>query len=129
MEQKNQSENKSLNSWRSPRDLACVVLALALGLFVGWLDLHVTEVMVTILVLLVSGLLPGLIQPGAAWRWPLLIAIGLPVMAFVAVKSGMQTAEPVHPDVLITIVALVFALLGAYIGVFVRYLTRTLAIR
>jgi hypothetical protein len=129
MDQKNQSGNKTPVSWRTPRDLACIALALILGLVVGWLDLHVTEVAVTILALLVSGMLPGLIQPRAAWRWAILIAIGLPVMALVAVKSGMRTAETAQPDVLITIVAMVFASLGVYAGVLVRYLTRSLASR
>ena len=125
MDQKTHSGNKILTSWRSPRDLACTALAVALGLVVGWLDLHVTEVVVTVLALLTSGLLLGLIQPAAAWRWALLIAIGLPIMAVAVIKFGLRTAEPVQPDLRITAVALMFALLGAYIGVFIRYLMRT----
>ena len=112
-------------SWRSSRDLACTALSLALGLFTGWLDLHVTEVIVTILALVTSGLLLGLVQPSAAWRWAILIAIGLPIMELVAIKFSMQTAEPARLDLLIALVALVFALLGAYTGVLIRYIMRT----
>ena len=125
MDQKDQSGNKTSTSWRSPRDLACIGLAVALGLVVGWLDLHVTEVVVTILALLTFGMLLGLIQPTAAWRWALLIAIGLPIMSIAAIKFGWRTAEPVQLDLRVTIVVLLFALLGVYIGVFIRYIMRT----
>ena len=125
MDQKNQFVKRTSTSWCSPFDLACTALAVALGLVAGWLDLHVTEVIVTILALMTGGLLLGLIQPKAAWRWALLIAIGLPLMAIVAIKFSLRTAEPVQPDIRISIVALVFASLGAYIGVFIRYILRT----
>jgi hypothetical protein len=112
-------------SWRSPRELACAALSVALGLIAGWLDLQVTEVIVTIVALYVSGMIPGLIQPSAAWRWALLVVIGLPVMALIAMLFRMQTAAPVHLDLRVTAVALVFTLLGTYSGVFVRYVLRT----
>jgi len=112
-------------SWHSSRALACTALALALGLFTGWLDLHVTEVIVTVLALFTSGLLLGLVQPSAAWRWAILIAIGIPLMELVAIKFNMQTAEPARLDLLIALVALGFALLGAYAGVLIRYMMRS----
>jgi len=118
-------QTKKPNSWRSPRDLVCTALAVILGLVVGFLDLHVTEVVVTVVALLTSGLLLGLIQPKGTWRWALLIAIGLPIMEFVAIRTGMQTAEPARLDPLIALVALVLAFLGTYLGVFMRYLIRS----
>jgi hypothetical protein len=96
-----------------------------LGLVVGYLDLHVAEVVVTVVALLISGLLLGLAQQKAAWRWGILIAIGLPIMEFVAIKTGMQSAEPARLDALIVLVALGFSLLGVYLGVFMRYLIRS----
>jgi hypothetical protein len=116
---------KASTSWRSPRDLACTALALFLGLVAGFLDLQVTEVIVTILALLIFGLLLGLLQPSAAWRWAILIVIGLPIMELVAMIIGLQTAEPTRFDLRISLVALVFALFGAYIGVFIRHMVRT----
>jgi MFS family permease len=125
MDQENQLFNKPSTSWRSSRDLVCTALAVALGVVVGWIDMHVTEVIVTILALVAFGLILGLVQPAAAWRWALLIAVGLPIMELVAIKFNLQTAEPVHLELRITIVALGFSLLGAYIGVFIRYLMHT----
>jgi len=126
MDQDNQFRKKNSTSWQLPRDLAYTALAVILGLVIGWLDLHVTEVVVTILALLIAGLLLGLLQPAAAWRWAVLIAIGLPIMAAVAVTIGLQTAEPARLDLRITLVALAFALLGSYVGVFIRHTARTL---
>jgi len=105
---------------RSAFDLVSAVLATVLGLGIGWLDLHTTEVIVTIVPLLAAGAMLGLLRPKAAWRWAVLIALGLPVMAAVAKLTGMHTAEPVQWDPRITLVALVFALLGSYAGVLVR---------
>ena len=109
----------------SPRNLICAILSLVLGLGVGWLDLQVTEVILTVVALMITGLLLGLIQPKSAWRWALLIVTGLPVMQLAALNLNLRTAEPVHFEFLITLVAMAFALMGAYAGVFVRYILRT----
>jgi hypothetical protein len=101
-------------------DLAWAALAAAAGLGIGWLDLHTTEVIVTLVPLLASGMVLGLLRPRAAWRWAVLIALGLPLMAAVARLSGMRTAEPARLDPRIALVALAVALLGAYAGVLLR---------
>jgi len=75
-----------------------------MGLGIGWLDLHATEVFLTILALLLAGLLLGLLQPTAAWRWALRV----------------RTAEPIRVDPRIALVAVAFALVGCYGGVVVR---------
>jgi hypothetical protein len=102
------------------RDSLYVVLAVGAGLGVGWLDLHTTEVIVTIVPLLAMGTLFGLLQPRWPWRWALLLAIGLPVMAGVAKLTGMQTAEAARLDPRVALVALGFALVGCYVGAFIR---------
>jgi MFS family permease len=107
-------------TWRSPYDLTCTALALVLGLAVGWLDLHATEVTVTILGLLASGLLLGFLQPVAAWRWALLLALGLPVMAAFGLQVRLETPEPIRLDPRVALVALAFALSGSYLGALVR---------
>ena len=123
----NDPDQTTLASWFSTIDLACALLALALGLAIGWLDLHTTEVAVTILALIVVGLLLGLLRPAAAWRWAVLLSIGLPIMAALVIGIGMQTAEPAKLDVRIALVAFVFAFVGSYAGVWVRQSLRILA--
>ena len=112
-------------SWGSPFNLACTAIALVLGLIVGWLDLHITEVIITIIGLFTAGLVLGLLQPAAAWRWPVLVVIGLPLMVVIAHMSHMQTAEPAQLDIGVALVALLFVFAGTYAGVFIRYAIRT----
>jgi len=106
---------------RNPyRNATCSALALAIGLGIGWLDLHTTEVSVPILALLLSGLLLGLMQPVAAWRWGVLLALGVPVMEVVGRVLHLPTAEPIQLDPRVFLVVLAFALAGCYGGVAVR---------
>jgi len=41
---------------------------------------------------------------------------------FIAIQFSLQTAEPVQFDIRIALVAWVFAMLGSYMGVFIRTL-------
>ena len=99
-------------------------LAAVLALMIGWLDLHTTEVLVTILALLAAGLLLGLLQPVAAWRWAVLLGLGLPVVAAGGRALGMHTAEPIRPRPRIPLVAFAFALAGCYAGVMISRIAR-----
>lgn len=123
MNQKQFVDNKTSTSWFSFRNLALSFTAVLLGLIVGWLDLHVTEVLIPIMTLMSFGLLFGFVQPRAAWRWALMLALGIPVMEFVAVKFSIETVEPVNVNLGVVIIACAFTLLGTYLGVLIRYLT------
>jgi hypothetical protein len=106
---------------RSPRlNATCTALAAAIGLGIGWLDLQTTEVTVTILALLLGGLLLGLLEPKAAWRWPLLLALGLPAMAVVGDLLRVHTAEPIRLDPRVVLAALASASVGCSGGVGLR---------
>lgn len=119
-----QDRNISAASWRSGHNPVWVALAGAIGLGIGWLDLHTTEVIVTILALLSVGLLLGLLQPVAAWRWALLLAVGLPVVAEIGQLLGVDTAEPIRLDPRVALLALAIGLVGCYTGVLIRRIAR-----
>jgi hypothetical protein len=115
-------QNMMMNpaSRKSRHNAICATLAVVIGLGIGWLDLHTTEVIVTILALLLAGLLLGLLQPTAAWRWAVLLTLGLPAMAVIGRLLRVPTAEPIRLDPRVALVALAFALVGCYGGVAVR---------
>ncbi len=96
------------------------VLAIVLGLGIGWLDLHTTEVTVPIVGLLAAGLFCGTLQPRGAWRWALLLAVGVPAMQAVALWLDLDTAEPVRLDARPVLVVAAFALIGCYVGAGLR---------
>ena len=104
--------------WRY--DTGPTALAVALGIGIGWLDLHTTEVLVAVAALLLAGLALGFLRPRAAWRWAVPLALGLPAMAIVGRILRLPTPEPIHVDPLITGVAWVFASAGCYAGAMVR---------
>ncbi len=100
-------------------------MAFTLGIIIGWIDLQVTEVTVTILSLLMSGFLLGFFQPKSPWRWAFLITVGIPIMEIIAITFSLKTAEPVKLDPFIILVILLFALIGTYAGVLISKLKRT----
>ena len=126
MNQNDNIDSKSLASWFSLYDLLCSAIAVILGLVIGWIDIHTTEVTVTIVSLLLSGYILGLLQPKAAWRWSVLIVLGLPAMVIYAHLIVLQTPESSRIDIRIIFVSLLFALFGFYIGVLIRRILRGL---
>jgi hypothetical protein len=120
----NRDTEDSSSRIRSFHDLIVSSIALMCGLLIGWLDLQTAEVIVIILALLIAGLLAGLLQPVAAWRWALFLVVGLPVMEAIALLGSWQTAEPVRIDLRIFLVALAFAMVGCYCGVLIRHTVR-----
>lgn len=108
---------------RATYSLLSTALAAAVGLAIGWLDLHTTEVTVTILALLLAGLLLGLMRPAGAWRWALVVALGVPAMAVAGRLLHLRTAEPIRLDPRVALVAFAFALVGCYLGAGIRRTT------
>lgn len=103
---------------------AATVLAALLSVGIGWLDLHVTEVAVTIMALLLAGLLLGFVAPRRAWRRALLLALGLPAVAEAARLLRLPTAGPIRIDPRIVLAAFAFALAGSFGGAAARRIVR-----
>ncbi len=110
----------TLDSRMVHSERACTGLAIALALGIGWVDLHTTEVTVTVVGLLTAGLLLGLLRPARPWRWAVLLAAGLPAVAILGRLLRVRTAEPIHLDPRVVLVALVFASIGCYGGAAIR---------
>ncbi len=106
--------------WLRPR-LWLVLFTLFLGLFVGWLDLRLTEVSAAVLLLVTFGLFAGFAQPRRWWLWTLSLGIWVPLFAFVAATLHMTTPTP--EELVTSWLALVFPLIGALAGALVRRLT------
>jgi len=117
-------ERLPVRSTRRTVSLRVGGLAVAIGLCIGWLDVHTTEVFVTIVALVSSGLLLGWLQPVAAWRWAALVALGLPVVAAVGHLARMHTAETIRLDPRVALIGFVFGLVGCYTGVAITRVAR-----
>jgi hypothetical protein len=105
----------------SPRLTAlCFVLALAGGLVAGAIDFNATEPQPAALMVLVFAGILGFIQPRGAWRWAIIVALGLPLAHLSLRQLGWQPRDPVSPGEYATLLALIPAFIGAYGGVLIR---------
>ena len=95
--------------------------AIGVGCFAVSVDLHNDEVQAAVLVLLVGGFLIGAIWPAGAWRWALILGVSILVGDNAAPRLGMS-AGPVEPMNWGTVIAMVPAFIGTYLGVGVRAL-------
>jgi hypothetical protein len=96
------------------------LLALFLGLVIGWIDIRSVEVQPTVLLLIVFGMFLGFAQPSHAWRWALILAIWIPLGGFAAQVVGLQTPAPAEPGVIGSFIAFIPAFIGTYGGVLVN---------
>ncbi len=103
--------------WLRPR-LWLPLFTLFLGFIVGWLDMRITEVSASVLMLLTFGFFAGFAQPKRWWLWTLSLGIWVPVFAFVA--SNLRVTNPTQTELITSLLALVFALFGSIAGALVR---------
>jgi hypothetical protein len=103
------------------RTLIPLAVAVAIGCFAVAVDLHNDEVQAAVLVLLVGGFTTGVIWPGGAWRWALILGLSILVGDTAAPRLGL-VALPVQPVNWGALVAMIPAFVGTYAGVGVRSL-------
>ena len=94
------------------------LLAAFLGMIIGLLDLHSSEVQMSLLMLLVLGFFCGFAEPKRAWFTAGLLAMWIPIVTVAALLCGVIRGQPF--GVPATGLAFVPALVGTYSGVFVR---------
>lgn len=99
-------------------------LALMFGALLGYIDLNSSEVFLPMVCLLLFAFTLGAFQPKAAWRWGLLIGLGVP--SAYAVASLIQLPPSDAPAQPLTLTVLVIpALAASYAGVLVNRLSQT----
>lgn len=109
-----------------------LLLALAAGLFSGYVDFISSEVFVPVLIILGFTVIFGYLLPSIAWRIALLVGIGVPLFIVTAYYLGYEPAfvedlKDKMPDfdydiaeALESFMALIPSFLGAYGGAFLK---------
>ena len=97
-------------------------LAAGLGLVVGVIDFNLTtdDALPSVVMIAVPAFLFGLARPRHAWRWALLVGLGVPLCHFAGLAVGYHAPYPVQPNVGASFLALVPAFVATYFGVAVR---------
>ncbi|HEX3928484.1 MAG TPA: hypothetical protein VHW65_10835 [Gemmatimonadales bacterium] len=106
----------------STADLVATALAVAIGAFAITVDLHNDEVQAAVLVLVTGGVILGFVRPARAWRWALILGLSIFVGEVLGAKVGLVRVHGGATWNFGTLVALIPATVGTYVGVGVRSL-------
>ena len=109
-------ENNSQGSTRG--DSFYYLLAAGAGVLAGWVDIKLTDLLFTALLVMVPSMLLGLLRPSRPWRWAVLVGIFVPfveLLAYLFLKT-----RPYRAQVFQSFLALLPALVAAYGGAFGR---------
>ena len=89
-------------------------LAAGCGAFAGWVDIRVSDLLLTAMVVLSANMLLGLLRPRHPWRWVLLVGLFVPLMEWLAYFFLSQ--KPDRAQVYESFLAFVPGIAGAYGG-------------
>jgi hypothetical protein len=104
--------------WRF--DLLCVALAVLGGFIAGAVDFRNDEPQAAVLIILALAGLLGFMQPKKAWRWAVIVGLGIPVVYLIATALGYQSKSVPEPGWYASLIVLIPAFLGAYGGGLLR---------
>lgn len=97
--------------------LAAITGAIVAGL----IQIRQTNLLPTVAILLVFGLILGAMWPKDSWRWGLILGLGVPVAYIAAPWLGLAVIESSKPHILVSFFAILPALAGTSSGVALRY--------
>jgi hypothetical protein len=105
-----------------------VTAALAGGLFIGYVDQHATEEVVTLGIMFLLNLALGAAVPRGAWKWPVLSGAGVPLFAYFPQWAGAypnpHLPRTLASFALLTAVVMAAAAAGTGQGVMLRRMAR-----
>lgn len=99
---------------KSSGDALQYLLAGALGVLAGWIDIKVGDLLFTAMIVLASCMLLGFVRPQKPWRWVLLIGIFVPAAEALAYFLMGQTLP--RAQIFESFLAFLPGIVGAYSG-------------
>jgi hypothetical protein len=94
------------------------LLAAGAGVLAGWVDIKISDLLFTALLVMVPAMLLGFLRPSKPWRWAVLVGVFVPfveLLAYLFLKT-----QPYRAQVFQSFLALLPALVAAYGGAFGR---------
>jgi hypothetical protein len=101
-------------------DVLCIVAAVIGGFLAGAVDFNNDEPQATVIVIVAFTLLLGFIQPRRAWRWALIVGLGVPIVYLIATALGYHAKSVPEPGWYASLIALIPAFISTYCGVLLR---------
>ncbi len=112
------SQALTSNRQRSSSDTAYYILAVVLGIFAGWVDVKIGDLLFTALLVLAPCILLGNLRPRRPWRWTLIVGIFVPLADLFAYL--IMTQKPDRAQIYESFLAFLPGLVGAYGGALMR---------
>jgi hypothetical protein len=103
---------------RPASDTRYYILAALFGVFAGWVDVKVGDLLFTALLVLAPCILLGALRPQRPWRWTVVVGIFVPVADLLAYL--ITTQKPSRAQVYESFLAFLPGVVGAYGGSFMR---------
>jgi len=101
-------------------DVVCVTVALIGGFLAGAVDFNNNEPQAAVLVIIFFAGLLGFAQPRKAWRWALIVGLGVPIVGLIATALGYSAKSVPEPGWYASLIALIPAFISTYCGVLLR---------
>jgi hypothetical protein len=102
----------------SKSDFLVYALAVAAGLFTGWVDLRVHDLLFTALLVSSFCMLLGVLRPERPWRWVAIVGVCVPVA--VVLGYFVLTERPDRAQIWESFLAFLPGIAGAYGGALMR---------
>jgi hypothetical protein len=100
------------------------VLGALVGIGIGWVDVAVGDLALTALLAVMASMLAGILRPRWPWRWAVVVGIFIPLEVFQAYAFG--AVKPTPAEVYGSFLTFLPAMVGAYVGAFLRRATENL---
>jgi len=92
--------------------------ALIAGAFAGWVDVKLSDLLFTALLVLAPCMGLGVLRPAKPWRWVILVSLGVPVVDFL--YNFFYAQRPYSGEKFAAILVFLPAFAGAYGGALMR---------
>jgi hypothetical protein len=100
------------------RDTGFYVFAAGAGMFAGWIDIKVGDLLLTALLVLAPCMLLGLMRPEKPWRWVAIVGAFVPIAELVGYL--VLTQKPYRAQIYESFLAFLPGIAGAYGGSLMR---------
>jgi hypothetical protein len=107
----------------------CAIISLAGGCFAWWVDTNNDEPQAAVLVILVVTFTVGFLIPHRAWLWAVIVGLCIPLGYLLAQSLGYLPLTLPEPAWYGSLIALIPAFIGAYIGALGRAVVRLAVVK
>jgi hypothetical protein len=100
------------------RDLPFYVAAVLFGIFAGWVDLKLGELLFTALLVVAPCMSLGALRPQRPWRWVVAVGTGVPLVELAG--FWIMAQKPYRAQIYESFLAFLPGIAGAYGGAMLR---------